>query len=93
MAADRRIEQIPDDEAGVHAVERVRDDEVAQMQQESDRVEADIQRTRKEWEALREDPAVPGARPREDSPPDDAVEEVAGDWNGTAQAAEEAGQD
>lgn len=93
MDSRRAAEQTPDDEAGIHHLERVRDDEVAAMQRESDRVERDIEQTRKEWEALRADPSVPGARPREDSPPADELEEVAGDWSGTAQAAEEAGQD
>lgn len=77
----------------MHAVERALDDEVRAMQREGDRVEDDIRRARKEWEALRADPAVPGARPREDSPPRDTLEEVAGDWSGEARAAEEAGQD
>lgn len=92
MDSRRTADQLPDDEAGIQHLERVRDDEVAAMQRESDRVEHDIQQTRKEWEALRADPAVPGARPREDSPPADEVEEIAGDWSGTAQAAEEGGQ-
>ena len=79
----------------MHAVERALDDEVARMQRESDRVERDIDETRRTWEALREDPAAPGARPREDSPPppDDPLERAAGDWAGTAEAADEAGQD
>ncbi len=93
MDSRRTVDQLPDDEAGIQHLERVRDDEVAAMQRESERVERDIQQTRKEWEALRADPSVPGARPREDSPPRDELEEVAGDWSGTAQAAEEAGQD
>ncbi|MBB4664360.1 hypothetical protein [Conexibacter arvalis] len=93
MDRSRATDRAPDDEAGIHHLERIRDDEVAAMQRESDRVERDIEATRKEWEALREDPSVPGARPREDSPPDDAAEEAAGDWSGTAEAAKEAGQD
>jgi len=93
MDSRRAVDKSPDDEAGIHHLERVRDDEVAAMQRESDRVEHDIESTRRAWEALREDPSVPGARPREDAPPDDELEEVAGDWSGTAQAADEAGQD
>jgi hypothetical protein len=93
MEPDRRADKTPDDEAGIHHLERVRDDEVAAMQRESERVERDIEQTRREWEQLREDPSVPGARPREDSPPDDELEDVAGDWSGTAQSADEAGQD
>lgn len=93
MDSRRASDRSPDDQAGIQHLERVRDDEVAAMQRESERVERDIEQTRRAWEALRADPSVPGARPREDSPPRDALEEVAGDWSGTAQAAEEAGQD
>lgn len=74
----------------MHALERGLDDQVRAMERESQLVEDDIQAVRKDWEAKRADRAVPGARPREDSP--DKLEEVAGDWEGTAQAAEEGGQ-
>jgi hypothetical protein len=89
MEPDRGItDRSPDDEAGIHAYERGLDDEVRAMQRESQLVEDDIVETRKDWEAKRADRGVPGARPREDDP----VEKVAGDWDGTARAAEEAGQ-
>jgi hypothetical protein len=91
MAQGRPIDDRPDDQAGISAYERTLDDEVRRMQRESQLVEDDIQQTRKQWEELRADPGQPGARPREDSP--EPLEEIAGDWSGTAKAADEAGQD
>jgi hypothetical protein len=91
MGIERPVDDRPDDEAGIHAFERGLDDQVRAMERESRLVEDDIEATRKRWEELRADPGQPGARPREDSP--EPLEEVAGDWSGTAQAADEAGQD
>jgi hypothetical protein len=93
MGIQRPVDDRPDDAAGIHAFERGLDDQVRAMERESQLVEDDIQATRKHWEELREDPGQPGARPRADSPEHEPLEEVAGDWSGTAQAADEAGQD
>ncbi|MDO8186725.1 hypothetical protein Q5424_05180 [Conexibacter sp. JD483] len=92
MGIERPVDDRPDDAAGIHAFERGLDDQVRAMARESQLVEDDIQATRKHWEELREDRSQPGARPREDSPPREPLEEVAGDWSGTSEAAEEAGQ-
>jgi hypothetical protein len=92
MAEHRIIDDRPDDEAGIHAFERGIDDEVRAMQRESQLVEDDIVETRKHWESMRANPAIPGARPREDSPDPASFDDVAGDWEGTARAAEEGGQ-
>ncbi|ADB53077.1 hypothetical protein [Conexibacter woesei] len=92
MAPDiRDIDRSPDDEAGIHARERLLDDELRRLRRESDRVGHDIDEARKDWERKRADRGVPGARPHEDSP-GDPLNEVAGNWRGTAQAAEEGGQ-
>jgi hypothetical protein len=94
MAQDRPTDDRPDDQAGINAYERSLDDEVRRLQRESQLVEDDIQQTRKHWEELRADRGQPGARPREDSPErPERLENIAGDWSGTAQAADEAGQD
>lgn len=95
MALDRsNIDRSPDDEAGIHARERLLDDELRALQRESERVGHDIEEARKDWERKRADRAVPGARPHEDTPGDplNPLNEVAGNWEGTAQAAEEGGQ-
>jgi hypothetical protein len=88
-----RTDRSPDDEAGIHAFERGLDDEVRAMEREAQLVEDDIQQTRKDWEAKRADRGVPGARPREDSPDPSTFDDIAGNWEGTARAADEAGQD
>ncbi|HEY4280868.1 MAG TPA: hypothetical protein VGM91_21815 [Conexibacter sp.] len=89
MAPDPRTDTRPDDEAGIHYVERLADDELRRLERESDRVEHDIQDTRREWEAKVNDPAVPGAEapwPAEE-PAEEPLEDVAGDWRDESKGA------
>lgn len=69
MTPERPIDDRPDDEAGIHALERGVDDEIAALQREDDRVAHDIDEARRDWEAKRGDRAVPGAIPHEDELP------------------------
>jgi hypothetical protein len=95
MTPDPRIDERPDDEAGIHYVEREAGKELELMERESERVERDIAEARSDWERKLSDPGVPGAeRPWPEAAEDEEepLEEVAGDWSGEAEGAERAGQ-
>lgn len=47
--------------------ERRLEREADRMEDESERVEDDIEEARREWEAKKEDPGVPGAQPDDES--------------------------
>ena len=61
-----------------------------ELQERGEELDAQVEETRSDWERKRHDPRVPGADPPDE--PDEAGEEVAGDWEGEGPAAEEAGQ-
>lgn len=60
------------------------DAELADMQRRSDRLEGDIESTRRDWERKKQDPAVPGAagdpdRAEEGPQPETNIMEKGGD--------------
>jgi hypothetical protein len=63
--------------------------ELRKLEGHAGEVDSRIDETRKEWEAKRRDPSVPGAEPPDE---EDAGGEIAGDWEGEGPAADEGGQ-
>jgi len=64
------------------------DQRAAEMEDRADELGRRVAETRGDWERKQQDSSVPGAEPDHE----DRAGEVAGDWEGEDEAAEEAGQ-
>ena len=78
-----------DMERRVDAAAEEMETELRKLEGHAGEVDDRIDETRKDWEAKRRDPSVPGAEAPDQ---EDAGGEVAGDWEGEGPAADQAGQ-
>lgn len=63
--------------------------EIEELEEHSAEVGEDIDAAAADWKRKQADSGVPGAEP---TGPEDAAEDVAGDWEGEGPAADKAGQ-
>lgn len=82
------MERQDDTGAEVDSAARAMDDDLREMEAHSEEVAEDIEEARSDWERKQQDSSIPGA----DTGGATEAEQVAGDWEGEAEGADEAGQ-
>ena len=69
----------PEDEARIDAVADEMESSLGDMEKRSDKLGDQVEAARREWRAKREDSAVPGAQPTEDSDQESSAEPASED--------------